>query len=872
MATLFVQPSIAGIKRQLTYQEQPPLSSIESVNMFPFDPVTGRKGSSTRPPMVAFPTPGLNVNMLARVNGTAVQSPQSSMLAASNGALFWWNGASWTSAAMGSLAVDTGRTVFSTTFLTKVFVLNSGTPNGPLVFNYTDNSVATPIATAGTFPVGARIGATWQGGIWLGGSEAEPHVFAGSRTGDPLDWDFAQTDTGAAFTATGEAFGLIADPISAMFPLSGDVLIIGSENAVWALRGHPNRGGVLEQISRTVGILGQGAWTQTPDGRVYFLSHAGLSVLDAGGSTITSVSRDSIPDELFLDQYDFYNPQVNLEYDPRFNGIHITVRGVEEQAWWFDLDTNGFNQLTFGEYPFVLLYFSPVEAEGQSAVLYGSPGTRYGGISRYDTTGVELFDYRVLSGPIKISESLIQQSKVQTAQFLIDGGTTENSTSMNIKLWAGVTAEDVYNRFLVNDASAVSSTPVSTLIVNGGRTQPRITGTALMVELSGTTDSVVPERLVYEGVELELIEAGRSRRLPGRVGGQFDPSASFNSSQWTMYATATSPAAGEEDFVMYIDLSTMPTLWWNTIHPTGRDLRVATVGNTLLPYDLVHFDASAKTGFLVTRSAKTLNSSGSNAIRIWAGNPTVFAPGPSSTIGQFNAYGPKILGFFPDGASNTRTGNGFTFDIAESVPPDNIGEGSSAAGSKSTRYPNIVPQPIMIYTIDNVQPLNDGLTSMCAVKIIVPFPQGDGVNQIFLPIYQNEDAHALNIRTRLLLDPVASFDTAGATDSELVTTNTFTFGGNIFDHVTAQVFADGITRQKLFLNTTASTTIPAVVAQAFPLEKVIMEILGATINSAVIDLALCRVDNTIRSSTYVTHTSNMLNQANFWGVWTPVTP
>ena len=870
MATLFVQPSIAGIKRQLTYQEQPPLSSIESVNMFPFDPVTGRKGSSTRPPMVAFPTPGLNVNMLARVNGTAVQSPQSSMLAASNGALFWWNGASWTSAAMGSLAVDTGRTVFSTTFLTKVFVLNSGTPNGPLVFNYTDNSVATPIATAGTFPVGARIGATWQGGIWLGGSEAEPHVFAGSRTGDPLDWDFAQTDTGAAFTATGEAFGLIADPISAMFPLSGDVLIIGSENAVWALRGHPNRGGVLEQISRTVGILGQGAWTQTPDGRVYFLSHAGLSVLDAGGSTITSVSRDSIPDELFLDQYDFYNPQVNLEYDPRFNGIHITVRGVEEQAWWFDLDTNGFNQLTFGEYPFVLLYFSPVEAEGQSAVLYGSPGTRYGGISRYDTTGVELFDYRVLSGPIKISESLIQQSKVQTAQFLIDGGTTENSTSMNIKLWAGVTAEDVYNRFLVNDASAVSSTPVSTLIVNGGRTQPRITGTALMVELSGTTDSVVPERLVYEGVELELIEAGRSRRLPGRVGGQFDPSASFNSSQWTMYATATSPAAGEEDFVMYIDLSTMPTLWWNTIHPTGRDLRVATVGNTLLPYDLVHFDATAKTGFLVTRSAKTLNSSGSNAIRIWAGNPTVFAPGPSSTIGQFNAYGPDVLTFMPDAVSDTRTRNGITLNVDETALPENIGGGSSAAGAKSTPFP-VVPFARVFYDIDNIQPVNDGITTMLAAKIIIQFPHQTSPIEVFTQLEDFGSLYGTSIQTQQFTSDRHAVLSGNLSGTTVTSANTFTFGGSIFDHMVTQVFSDGITLHKLFLNDIVNAVAPSAPILATPVSMIQLS-LNAFPSTAVMDMALWRIDNTIRSSTYVTHTSNMLNQANFWGVWTPVTP
>lgn len=686
--TVFIHAPLAGVQRQLGKQRQEPYSSIDALNFWPVDAVSGRKVSATRPPLTAIASPGAGVNLLQRVNGDASQDPQQSMVAAYDGDIFYWDGAAWQAASMGAIALPTSRALYATTFLKEVFIMVD--TDTPVVFDYDDNSVSQAVATEGTFPSDCRIACTWQGGIWVAGSVAQPHVFSGSRTGDPYDWDFAapDTDTGGAFTATGENFGLIGEAITALIPFTEDVLIIATEQTMWALRGHPRRGGVLENISQTIGVLGQGAWTQDASGRVFFMSRNGVGVLQGGGAP-SLVSRQFIPDDLVGLTHEYLDPKICLAYDNRYNAVHVTVRGDQEQAWFYDLDTGGFHPMSFAAYPYVLLNFPPLEAEAVSAVLYG--GTGYGGVARFNTNGSESFLYRLIVGPFQISPSPMRKSMIVRAQHIFNGGTTESDSNIIVGTWVGGTADDCYNKYLNDQRVGAHRVTMPKVIFNNGRVFPRLDGHFALIEITNGAASS-GTKVIYEGTQIDLEDTGTAKRSIGRVGGSFDPSSDFNPARWSAVAVATPlapssiSATERTDAMLFIDLSRMPAGWWSAVHSTGRDIRVTRDNNTLLPRDVINFDKDAQTGLLVVKA--TVEESDPAVVRVYAGNPTVLGPDVTAAAGQYNTYPDYVHLFVPDGGLGDRTRN----QLAGTNENGVITSGGAAGplGAAATSYSNTI--------------------------------------------------------------------------------------------------------------------------------------------------------------------------------------
>lgn len=690
---LIVQPPIGGIQRQLGFQSTPPYASIESVNFWPRDAVTGRAVSATRPPLDNIDSPGAGVNLLVRVNGDATQTPQISMVSAYAGNLYWWDGDSWQAATMGSVAVPTSRAVYAATFLKRVFIMDDTL--APIVFNYADKTVTQAVATAGTFPVDCRVAATWQGALWVAGAAAQPQVFSASRTGDPFDWDFTDEDTGAAFTATGENSGLLSEAITALIPHTSATMVIASENSMSVMRGHPLRGGSFESISSTVGVLGQGAWALGPNDDLYFLSKAGLCVLKAGAANPTIVSQKKIPDDLLGLTHTLLDPKVSMAYDSRWNGIHIAVRGDEQQAWWYDLESGGFHQMTFSGYPHVMLSFSPLEGEAVSGVLYGGEG--YGGVARFDTTGSEYITSWLLTGPVKISPGSLDKSIIEQARHYLSGQTSD-STGSTIRMWCGVTPEDAYNKYLAGTRVNMFEATIPTLLRNGGKCSPRVGGGAMMIEIfcEGIGRSVS-----YEGTELELEAAGQNHFINSRVGADFDPafiispptgtaggpttrqpytldpldpSYRFYSQYWSSVATASASALDEdtEDMPLLIDLSNLPGAWWLAVADDGSDIRPTTSNNRQLPFDLLAFDKDAETGLLVVRQMDYMTDLSNGTVKLYAGNPYVGSPSVESAIGQYAAYEDDLAIFSPSGGAENRTSWDFTITENGALGPPTV--------------------------------------------------------------------------------------------------------------------------------------------------------------------------------------------------------
>ena len=145
--------------------------------------------------------------------------------------------------------------------------------------------------TAGTIPQGSvdatkacRIMALYRGRIVMSGLQEDPQNWFMSKSGDPLDWDYAPAVTSAVQAVAGNNSnaGELGEVVTALAPYLDDVMIMGGANSLWIMRGDPAAGGAIDNISRQIGIVGPDAWTWDTKGNFYFFGHNGLYRLPNG--------------------------------------------------------------------------------------------------------------------------------------------------------------------------------------------------------------------------------------------------------------------------------------------------------------------------------------------------------------------------------------------------------------------------------------------------------------------------------------------------------------------------------------------------------------------------------------------------------------
>lgn len=373
---------------------------------------------------------------------------------------------------------------------------------GPKVYDPAADTIAIWSAgdEAGQVPTGCPIVCRYLDRLVVAGENEAPHVWYMSRSGDPDDWDYSQTDDQRAVAGTSSEAGVPGDAITALVPHSDDYLIIGCMQSLWRLRGDPAYGGALDNLSRVAGIVGRRAWAFGPGGELVYLSRNGVYVLPPGGeSQPIALSREVLPDELVALDTDQVEPV--LEWDTAGHGIHIFLTSTSpggQKHWWLDWTTKGFWPMSLdGNHEPTAICRLQATAIGESGVVLGG---RDGGLRQFSRLsarddGTAFLPYVVL-GPIALAEDS------QTGTILaMDAVLAEDSGPVTWAVRSALTFE-----------GSLTASPIATGEWSAGLNasdHPRARGQAFCLLLEGA--GAAPWAM--EGVTVTVRESGR-RRIP----------------------------------------------------------------------------------------------------------------------------------------------------------------------------------------------------------------------------------------------------------------------------------------------------------------------------------------------------------------------
>ena len=269
----------------------------------------------------------------------------------------------------------------------------------PKVYDHGQKSYVPMVATQGMVPVNCPIVCLYRDRLVLAGAASEPHLWYMSRAGDPYDWSYAidtsveGNDVGIAVAGQSSLAGTIGEPIRAVCPHSDDYLVFGYDRELWVLRGDPADGGQLDNLSRTVGIVGRRAWCYGDSGEIVFMAKDGVYSLTGANGVPQVVSRAKLPDELMgMTEAD----NVQMVYDVEFHGVHI-YSGLATH-WFVSLDTGGMFPMAFSS-----------QARPMAVTSYGGKvllGCEDGFIRSFfrelgDDDGVAMESY-VIFGPFRV--------------------------------------------------------------------------------------------------------------------------------------------------------------------------------------------------------------------------------------------------------------------------------------------------------------------------------------------------------------------------------------------------------------------------------------------------------------------------------------
>lgn len=323
-----------------------------------------------------------------------------------------------------------------------------------------------------------------------------------SRQNEPTDWDYGADDQDVQRAVAGgvaEAAD-VPDPITAIIPHTDDYLLFGCPGSLWIMRGDPAMGGMIDQISAEVGIVGPTAWAKLPDGTLVFLARGGLYLLAPGGAGYPEpFSAGILPQELL--NVDAESNVVTMAYDAVREGVHLFITPTDGSAgdhWWIDWRLKGLWPVSVpaAMQPFSLLAYAADPTEERRILLGGYDGyIREFDESAADDDGTDIVSYMQI-GPFRLAEA------GHTGLVTGIGATLdEDSASVSWELRGGTSGEAA-----VDSTTALAS---GTWAAGWNRgSSDRVNGAVGSLYVAGPSTSAA---WAIETINLTMLPGGRMR-------------------------------------------------------------------------------------------------------------------------------------------------------------------------------------------------------------------------------------------------------------------------------------------------------------------------------------------------------------------------
>jgi hypothetical protein len=291
------------------------------------------------------------------------------------------------------------------------------------------------IPSAGTVPTGQSVIAIYRQRVILGGSN---QLWYASRQADPTDWDYAATfeDTGRAVAGQLGVGGRIGEVVTALIPLEDKVMLMATENSLWAMRGDPATG-TLQSLSDWVGVIASRAWAVSRDELVCFLSNDGVYLWTGRGAP-KRFSAERVP--LELREVDASTNTITMVYDHEARGFWLFIRpdSGDGVSWFFDLERKAswpVDLLTTHQ-PRSAAYYQPTDL---GLVVIGSDDgyVRYFDDSATDDDGTAIQSH-VLVGPVRLTSEDTLDAMLAEIHGLVD---VETAGTVTWRVVMGSTAQ-----------------------------------------------------------------------------------------------------------------------------------------------------------------------------------------------------------------------------------------------------------------------------------------------------------------------------------------------------------------------------------------------------------------------------------------------
>jgi hypothetical protein len=365
------------------------------------------------------------------------------------------------------------------------YTVASTSGTGPTVVTV-DQTIkeATVSGTLAKGDVGCKIVALFRGRLVLTALETEPHNIFMLAVADPLDINYFPTTTSATQAVAAnitKTFGTIGDVVTAWATYTDDMAIIGMANSLAVLRGDPAAGGVVDNISDKIGIVGPEAWTFDTAGRFYFMATNGLYRMDLGTFQPILISQNKL-DKTFTD-INTASKRVQLLYDPKWQGVHILIKSQAQQTvtadkhYFYSEEDEAFwpDQYPLAHGP-VSAYRLTADNPEENAVLFGGWDSKVRAFGDTANTDDGTLINSFCRFPPMTPGSIVASARIHDIVVMMD----DQSDAVNFKIFTGGSVEAA-------EAAADAGTPrVTKTLTSGlnGSIRQRVAQNTIIVELS----------------------------------------------------------------------------------------------------------------------------------------------------------------------------------------------------------------------------------------------------------------------------------------------------------------------------------------------------------------------------------------------------